>query len=330
MLVVTDVAARGIDVPLLDNVVHFDFPAKPKLFVHRCGRAARAGRSGTAVSLVEPDEMPYLYDVALYLGRPVRPVPSEADAVDTAGEVASTDDTIGGDAADTSVGEAVVLGRFPLPLLAQEVEYVASVYSESDEVAEMARVAARATQVGNGGSSVGGKGGRRGFTHAGGGGVGGREGTPHLVCFPPSHPATAARRKTLAVLRPEYWSEPPPIQANDPTYTRVITRTCHTDAPTQPPSFPVLKPFLTPPSPPSSLDVPQDTRRRLQGLCHPRPLGSLFFGCSPSHGASRRRHRRGLARLAHLEAAGGQNRKHRGKHNAHATRRNKTRRNKTH
>ena len=57
ILVVTDVAARGIDIPLLDNVVHFDFPAKPKLFVHRSGRAARMGRSGTSYALLTRDEV---------------------------------------------------------------------------------------------------------------------------------------------------------------------------------------------------------------------------------------------------------------------------------
>jgi ATP-dependent RNA helicase DDX54/DBP10 len=35
VLITTDVAARGIDIPLIDNVIHYDFPAKPELFVHR-------------------------------------------------------------------------------------------------------------------------------------------------------------------------------------------------------------------------------------------------------------------------------------------------------
>lgn len=69
VLVVTDVAARGIDIPLLDNVVNYDFPSKPKLFVHRVGRVARAGRSGSAYSLVSPDEMPYLVDLNGFLGK---------------------------------------------------------------------------------------------------------------------------------------------------------------------------------------------------------------------------------------------------------------------
>ncbi|EPS61653.1 hypothetical protein M569_13138, partial [Genlisea aurea] len=79
LLVVTDVAARGIDIPLLDNVVNFDFPCKPKLFVHRVGRAARAGRTGTAFSFVASEDMPYLLDLHLFLSKPVRPAPTEED-----------------------------------------------------------------------------------------------------------------------------------------------------------------------------------------------------------------------------------------------------------
>ncbi|CAH0386425.1 unnamed protein product [Bemisia tabaci] len=71
VLVVTDIAARGIDIPLLDSVINYHFPPKPKLFVHRVGRVARAGRQGTAYSLISHEETCYLFDLHLFLGRPL-------------------------------------------------------------------------------------------------------------------------------------------------------------------------------------------------------------------------------------------------------------------
>ena len=69
ILVVTDVAARGVDIPLLANVINYDFPPKPKLFVHRVGRTARAGRRGWSFSFVTDTDLPYLIDLQLFLGR---------------------------------------------------------------------------------------------------------------------------------------------------------------------------------------------------------------------------------------------------------------------
>ncbi|KAM3600399.1 uncharacterized protein V6R79_022731 [Siganus canaliculatus] len=72
VLIVTDVAARGIDIPLLDNVINYNFPSKAKLFLHRVGRVGRAGRSGTAYSMICQDEMPFVFDLHLFLGRSIQ------------------------------------------------------------------------------------------------------------------------------------------------------------------------------------------------------------------------------------------------------------------
>ena len=69
ILVVTDVAARGIDIPVLANVVNYDFPSQPKIFVHRVGRTARAGQRGWSFSLVRESDAPYLLDLQLFLGK---------------------------------------------------------------------------------------------------------------------------------------------------------------------------------------------------------------------------------------------------------------------
>ncbi len=63
VLVATDIAARGIDIDLLPNVVNFDLPNVPEDYVHRIGRTARAGNTGQAVSLVCADELSMLWDI---------------------------------------------------------------------------------------------------------------------------------------------------------------------------------------------------------------------------------------------------------------------------
>ena len=56
VLVASDVAARGLDIPLLPLVINFDLPMVAEDYVHRIGRTGRAGASGEAISLVSPDE----------------------------------------------------------------------------------------------------------------------------------------------------------------------------------------------------------------------------------------------------------------------------------
>ena len=63
VLVATDIAARGIDIPLLPHVVNFELPNVPEDYVHRIGRTGRAGANGIAISLVSHDEAAYLRDI---------------------------------------------------------------------------------------------------------------------------------------------------------------------------------------------------------------------------------------------------------------------------
>lgn len=64
VLLTTDVAARGLDIPQVDLVVQIDPPSDPKVFLHRCGRAGRAGRKGLSVIFLQPgreeDYVPFL------------------------------------------------------------------------------------------------------------------------------------------------------------------------------------------------------------------------------------------------------------------------------
>jgi ATP-dependent RNA helicase SrmB len=66
VLVATDVAARGIDVPDVGLVINYDMPRSADIYVHRIGRTARAGKKGTAISLVEAHDIAILGKVERY------------------------------------------------------------------------------------------------------------------------------------------------------------------------------------------------------------------------------------------------------------------------
>eukprot|EP00835_Amoeboradix_gromovi_P001738 NODE_86_length_22163_cov_0.379442.p1 type:complete len:716 gc:universal NODE_86_length_22163_cov_0.379442:15885-18032(+) len=70
ILITTDIAARGIDIPILQYVINYEIPI-PKIFIHRVGRVARAGRSGAAYTLVSRDDLPYFYDLNETLGNTI-------------------------------------------------------------------------------------------------------------------------------------------------------------------------------------------------------------------------------------------------------------------
>eukprot|EP00871_Galdieria_phlegrea_P004436 jgi/Galph1/4994/GphlegSOOS_G3641.1 len=110
ILIVTDIAARGLDIPFLDVVVNFDFPPTPKLFIHRVGRTGRAGRFGCIISFVSSDELPYLLDLLLFLGRDFCSASKDSPEVDTLGNEACL------------LNSSFVYGRLPNLELSDEVD----------------------------------------------------------------------------------------------------------------------------------------------------------------------------------------------------------------
>ena len=69
ILVATDVAARGIDVPTITHVINYDLPKQAEDYVHRIGRTGRAGRTGIAVSFADAREYMLVHKIERYLGR---------------------------------------------------------------------------------------------------------------------------------------------------------------------------------------------------------------------------------------------------------------------
>jgi ATP-dependent RNA helicase RhlE len=71
VLVATDIAARGIDVPGISHVINYELPNEPESYVHRIGRTARAGAGGSALSFCDHSERPYLLAIERLMRSPV-------------------------------------------------------------------------------------------------------------------------------------------------------------------------------------------------------------------------------------------------------------------
>src|SRR6266568_3285524 len=71
LLIASDVAARGLDIPDVSHVFNFDVPHHPDDYVHRIGRTGRAGRAGTAISLVAPSDHKSILAIEKLIGQPI-------------------------------------------------------------------------------------------------------------------------------------------------------------------------------------------------------------------------------------------------------------------
>ncbi|KAK4133130.1 ATP-dependent rRNA helicase SPB4 [Trichocladium antarcticum] len=84
VLLTTDIAARGLDIPQVDLVVQHDPPTDTKVFIHRCGRAGRAGRRGLAVVLLQPGREEGYVQLLEVRQTPIAPLEKPAIAVSDA------------------------------------------------------------------------------------------------------------------------------------------------------------------------------------------------------------------------------------------------------
>jgi superfamily II DNA/RNA helicase len=78
ILVASDVAARGLDIPAVSHIFNFDVPTHAEDYIHRIGRTGRAGRSGTAITIATPIDAKYVAAIEKLTGQPIEEIEVEA------------------------------------------------------------------------------------------------------------------------------------------------------------------------------------------------------------------------------------------------------------
>jgi ATP-dependent RNA helicase DDX47/RRP3 len=83
VLIATDVAARGLDIPSVDLVVNYDVPQSAKDYIHRVGRTARAGRAGKAVTVVSQYDVEAFQKIEQHLGEKLEPIKVDKSIIES-------------------------------------------------------------------------------------------------------------------------------------------------------------------------------------------------------------------------------------------------------
>jgi len=103
ILVATDVASRGLDIPVVDVVINFDIPTHSKDYIHRVGRTARAGRAGKSITLVTQYDVELVQRIEAVINKKMGLWPTDKEEiallrerVDEAGRLAATELREGG------------------------------------------------------------------------------------------------------------------------------------------------------------------------------------------------------------------------------------------
>lgn len=140
ILVVTDLAARGIDVPGVENVINYDFPNGTRAFVHRVGRTARAGRTGWAYTFVTANDLPYLFDLELFLSRPLNFCPLSSSS---AADPSSSADATG----EPDYAHTLILGAPPRLLTDTDIETHRSLVEHHPHLEQLQQVSQRGQRM---------------------------------------------------------------------------------------------------------------------------------------------------------------------------------------